>query len=237
MPDIYTAREMAKKRPKSTNKPDIPRRIQTEDIIKELKKNIPEKKAPLEIFLIAPRHEGFEIQEEQEKIILFLRPHWFTTLRWLFLTLVFLITPAIIKPILPAVFFDWGDKLVDAATILWYLFTLTYFLRNFLSWYYDVYFVTDERVVSIDFKNMMSKQISDTKIDRIQDISLSQKGFFQSTLDYGDVLIQTAAEKPLFTFKAVPSPKSVVEVVQKLILQEEAEFYQQVTTDREPKNA
>ncbi len=230
MPDIDTAKEMAKKHPPQKTK-TFPTHISTDAIIKELKKTTSENKAPIGLFLIAPPDEGFETQEDQEKIILFLRPHWFTTLRWLFLTIIFLFLPAVIKPLIPTALFDWGGKYIDAATILWYLFTLTYFLRSFLSWYYDVYFVTDERIVSIEFKNMMSKQISDTKIDRIQDLSLSQKGFFQSILNYGDVLIQTAAEQNLFVFKNVPKPKNVVTVLQKLIAQEESEFYHGTTRD------
>ena len=230
MPDVETAKTLFHKHHSQFSK-TLPDQVSTNHIIKKLKKTVPEKKTPLGLFLIAPPDEGFEIQEPQEKIILFLRPHWFTTLRWFFVTLLFLILPAVIKPLLPLFFFEWSPRFIDAATILWYLFVLTYFLRNFLSWYYDVYFITDERVVSIEFKNMMAKQISDTKIDRIQDISFSQKGFFQSTLDYGDVLIQTAAEQNLFIFKNVPKPRNVTEVLQTLVAQEEAEFYHGVTRD------
>ncbi len=230
MPDVETAKKLSHKHPPHTSK-NFPTHVSTDYIIKQLKKTVSEKKLPVGLFLIAPPHESFEIQEPQEKIILFLRPHWFTTLRWFFITLILLILPAIIKPLPPPFFFTWGARFIDAATILWYLFVLTYFLRSFLSWYYDVYFVTDERVISIDFKNMMAKRVSDTKIDRIQDISFSQRGFFQSTLDYGDVLIQTAAEQNLFVFKNVPKPKYITEVLQTLIAQEEAEFYHGVTRD------
>jgi len=205
--------------------------LDTSRIIKDLKKEVSEKRLPINLFLIGPPDEGFETQEREEKIVLFLRPHWAVTVKWLALTLLFVLLPPLVSPTLSPIVYDLLGRFWGGMLILWYLFALTYFIRSFLSWYYDVYFVTDERIVSIEFKNMMSKQISDTKIDRIQDISLSQTGFFQSILNYGDVLVQTAAEQTLFVFNSVPNPKQVIEVLQKLILQEEEEHYSRLRGD------
>lgn len=221
MPDVYRSRRLSNKPKKNS----IPKEVRTESIIKDLKKEVGEKRGLLSLFLIAPKDEGFEIQDKSEQIIIFVRPHWITTISWLTTTLVFVLLPSVIKQIIPAELYLSAGRFIEAGLILWYLFVLAYLVRNFLGWYYDVYFVTDERVVSIEFVNMMQKKVSDTKVDRIQDIALSQKGFFQSMFNYGDVLIQTAAEVSLFTFKNIPRPQSVVEALQRLILQEEAEFY------------
>ncbi len=199
--------------------------VETKSIIKKLRRRVKDKKAPLGIFLVAPHEEDFDVKEEEETIVLFLRHHWFTTIKWFIVTLIFLFLPAVIKPLLPVEFFVYDGKLVNGAILFWYLFTLTYFIRNFLDWYYDVYFITDERVVDINFRNMLSRQISDTRIERIQDISLSQQGFFESLFNYGDVLVQTAAEKSLFKFRSIPNPRDVLEVLQDLIAQEEEENY------------
>ncbi len=199
--------------------------IETESIIKDLRRRAKDKRIPLGIFLIAPHQENFNVKGQEETIVLFLRHHWFTTLRWFVVTLIFLFLPAVVKPLLPLEFFVYGGKMINSAILFWYLFTLTYFIRNFFDWYYDVYFITDERIVDINFKNMMSRQISDTMIERIQDISLSQQGFFESIFNYGDVLVQTAAEQNLFKFHNVPNPRDVLKVLQALITQEEEEDY------------
>ncbi len=210
-------------RPAKEEKKNKP--VETTHIIKELKKEVRDKTAPLGILLVAPKEENFNVRDEEETIVLFLRHHWFTTLRWFIITLFFLILPALIKPLIPVEFYIYEGKVVTSVILLWYIFTLTYFLRNFLDWYYDVYFITDERIVDINFKNMMSKQISDAMIERIQDISLSQQGFWQSIFNYGDVLVQTAAEQSLFKFRSVPNPRDVLKVLQSLITQEEEEDY------------
>ncbi len=227
MPDIYRSKRLKRKNSQNS----IPKEVKTESIIEDLKKEVKEKRSFLNLFLIAPPDEGFDIQDKNEQIIIFVRPHWLTTIRWLATTLGFIVLPALIKPLIPAEIYFFAGRFIEAGLILWYLFTLAYLLRNFLGWYYDVYFVTDERVVSVEFVNMMQKMVSDTRVDRIQDIALSQKGFFQSMFNYGDVLIQTAAEVSLFTFKNIPHPQSVVEALQRLILQEEAEFYNQKTRE------
>jgi len=75
----------------------------------------------------------------------------------------------------------------------------------------------------MSFVNILSKDISETKIDRIQDISSKTGGFVRSFFRFGDVHIQTAGSTPEICFEAVPYPSSVTAVLNDLILQEEQE--------------
>jgi len=83
--------------------------------------------------------------------------------------------------------------------------------------------VTDERVVDVDFKSLVYKNISEAKIDKIEDVTYRQGGLIQSFFDFGTVAIQTAAEKREFEFELVSQPSRLAKILNRLIVQEEQE--------------
>ena len=172
-------------------------------------------------FAIYPKHITFETQDIQEEIILLLRRHFFTNLNWIFISLIMIAIPSLL------VYFPILDLLPASfqlfTLIIWYVLVLIYILENFLSWYFNVYIITDERLIDVDFYSLIYKRISEAKIDNIEDVTYSQGGFAQSILNYGTVTIQTAGEKPEFDFEYVPEPARVAKVLNLLMLQEEQE--------------
>jgi len=176
---------------------------------------------PLSSYDYFPDNVDFEIRERQEKIVLFLRKHPITNLRWIAITLVLVLAPLFLVafPIL-----DFLPSNFQFIAILgWYLVTTAYILENFLSWYFNVYIVTDERIVDIDFYNLIYKEVSDANIDKIQDVTYKMGGVARTFFNYGDVEIQTASEVPNFEFAAVPQPDRVAKVLQDLRIEEEQE--------------
>ena len=105
----------------------------------------------------------------------------------------------------------------------WYLITTAFVLESFLTWFFNVYLVTDERIIDIDFYNLIYKEVSDANIDKIQDVTYKMGGVVRTLFNYGDVLIQTASEVPNFEFLAVPMPDKVARVLQDLRIEEEQE--------------
>lgn len=168
-----------------------------------------------------PRAVKFESQESKEQIVLLLRRHFITNIPWIFiaivLTLVSFLFPYFgILSVLPS-------RFQFMTYILWYLFVLAYVIENLLSWLYNVYIITDERIVDIDFYSLVYKRISEAKIEKIEDVTYTQGGFIQSLFDFGTVTIQTAAEKREFEMEYVPQPSRLAKVLNQLILQEEQE--------------
>lgn len=162
-----------------------------------------------------PKAISFETQRKKEEIILLMRRHWITNLGWLLLTLLLILLPLFFSlfplfQILPTRF-----KLM--AIPIWYLLTFAFFLENFLNWYFNVYIVTDERVIDIDFYSLIYKEISDARIEKIQDVTYSMGGLFRVLFNYGNILIQTAAEHPVFEFDAIPKPAWVAQKINEVI--------------------
>ncbi len=157
-----------------------------------------------------PNDIHFESQEKGEEIVFLLRRHWLTNLWWMLLV----VTLAVL-PFFSGMFFSLLglENLLEipvryhlTVVLLWYLVCLAIGLVRFLDWYFNVYIVTDRRIVDIDFSGLLFKNISECSHDRVQDVTYRTGGLAQTIFDFGDVYIQTAAEQREFEFRSVPRP-------------------------------
>jgi uncharacterized membrane protein YdbT with pleckstrin-like domain len=196
-----------------------PHRLDTIEIVKDALGKTTQN--PLAAFAVLPKRVSFETQEVKETIVLLLRKHWATNVPWVAVAVALALAPLVLQTFPLLVFLPFRFQVV--AIVMWYLFTLAFILESFLSWYFNVYLVTDERLVDVDFYSLIYKRISETKIDRIQDVSYSQGGIVESVFNYGTVTIQTAGEVPEFEFTSVPRPAQITKVLNQLTLQEEKE--------------
>lgn len=165
---------------------------------------------------VFPSNAKFETKDREEQIILILRRHFATNIFWILGS-----TLAITVPVL-AFLVGFSPASLEVRyqillLLLWTLMVSGYALENFLSWFFNVYIVTNERVVDIDFHNFLYREISDADLDKIQDITIKGSGLGAAIFHYGDILIQTAAEKEEFEFLAVPQPEIVSRVIRELI--------------------
>jgi len=119
--------------------------------------------------------------------------------------------------------------------VLWYTGLLLYAFQNLLLWFYNVYIVTDERVVDVDFFGLLYKNVNMAQLKNVEDVSYSQIGIMSSIFNYGKVVVQTASEQlsddvgqesAAFTFNAVLNPDRVMRVISQLMEQEEQEAYE-----------
>lgn len=170
---------------------------------------------PLTSFNLYPENINFETQENDEKIILLLRMHPITNLKWILISLLMILVPSIVGILGLFDSFPLGFSVV--MTLGWYLITSAYMLESFLTWYFNVYFVTDRRIIDVDFHNLIYKQVSDAQLNKIQDLTYNMGGVVRTFFNYGNVFIQTAGEVNEFEFLAVPYPDKVAKVIQDLL--------------------
>lgn len=175
----------------------------------------------LSSFLARPKVFTFDTRDDDEEIILVLRRHWFTNVRWIVLCVFMLLAPLLLSFIPLLSFFPGRYQTVFI--IFWYLITFAIAFENFLSWYFNVFIITEERVVDIDFYNLLSKKFSEAKICMIQDVTSTQGGVSQTLFNYGTVLIQTASEIPVIRIEMIPNPTLVIKVLQQMRGEEEQE--------------
>ncbi len=177
---------------------------------------------PLKAFIPKPNKMAFEIQDQDEKIILILRQHPITQVKSLLVLLFsFLVIPWLLKTAGIMAFLPTQFRLAFNVFLVVLFFGMA--LRYFLLWFFNVYIITDERIIDVDFLSMIYKNISTAKTENIEDITKQTSGIMASLFDYGTILIQTAATKNEFEFEHVPHPARVVKLLNELVMEEERE--------------
>lgn len=171
-------------------------------------------------FTLRPEGLNFKDQNDKETVFLFLRKHFITNVPWIILSLILLFIPPIIwiltsgRNLFP---FPLPPGYLIIVIGFYYLGVLTYIFISFLNWFFNVSLVTDERVVDIDYSDIVYHDVAVTKLDLIEDIDYTQAGFVRSFFDYGDLFIQTAGEKVHFDFLAIPKPKKATNIIENLM--------------------
>jgi uncharacterized membrane protein YdbT with pleckstrin-like domain len=176
---------------------------------------------PFAAFAYIPDNVNFIAADSNERVILLLRKHPITNIPWIITAILMFIAPALLDAL--PVFDSIPINIRLIASLFWYLITLAFVLEEFLSWFFNVYVVTDERVFDVDFVNLIYREITDANIDQIQDVTTKVGGVIPTLFNYGDVVIQTAAEIPQLEFIAVPRPDTAAQVLRELRVQEETE--------------
>lgn len=174
----------------------------------------------LSSFCENPGDITFKNQDKNEQVLLFVRKHFITNFLWVAGGIFFLVLPVIAGPI--SVLLNFSIPLLSAMQILfftlfYYLFVISFVFIRFITWYYNVSLVTTERIIDIDFSDVIYKNLASTTLELVQDVSYTQTGVFRTFFHYGDVLVQTAGETINFDFDAVPQPENVVHIIGGLI--------------------
>jgi hypothetical protein len=137
-----------------------------------------------------------------------------------FSTLLFFIPPLTILFILP-IFEELSlsvpGNFLSILLGFYYVLLSLYAFLNFISWFYNVGIITNLRLVDIDLTDITHKNVAATALVDIVDVEYSQKGFLQSTFDYGNVQIQTEGLKANFEYLLVPNPGQVADVINDLL--------------------
>ena len=224
MPEVFSAEKAVKKVKKNV---DV--------VVAEAKKMAAEMGRGnwLSSLWVLPNKVKFETQNDKEVIILVVRRHIITNLWWLMLAsfLVFIPWYWDSFPLIALV----EEKVRFGLSLTWYLLLGFFVLEQLLLWYYNVYIVTDERIIDVDFFDLFHKNVDVAKIKSIEEVNYRQVGTMSIWFNYGNVVAQTASEQrtsetgrelSAFTFEAVPNPDRIARVISELIDQEELESYE-----------
>ena len=173
-------------------------------------------------FLVLPSSGvHFETQQPEEEILLILRQHWLINLPWLIIALILLWAPAVLRyfPLLVS----FPPRYQMMFIVIWYLILLMFIFEKFLSWFFNLCIITDERMIDVDFISLTTRRIADADLDRIQDVTFTNTGVIGTILNFGNVFVQTAGETPEFVFENVPNPGKVADILQRLRVEEKQE--------------
>ena len=177
--------------------------------------------APLASFCYYPKNVNFINKDPEEEIILLVRRHPITNLGWLVTALFLIVVPAFLTVFPFFSLLPTGFQIISV--IVWYLVVTAYILEKYLSWFFQVNIITDERIIDVDFLNLIYREMSDAGIRNIEDVTVKIGGGIRTFFNYGDVVIQTAAQIPQITFEDIARPDLVAKVLRELRIEEEQE--------------
>ena len=198
--------------PDFSKKDDV--KVEDKNFKEEVYNLLGHSKSSFSNFLVNPKVLTFAEQENDEIIYLAVRPHLISNISWIVTSIFMLFVPLLFHYLDFLNFFPLRYRI--SAIFFWYLITFMFTFEKFLSWYFDFYLITNKRIVDIDFRNILNKHFAQTDISMIQDVSCSVKGFLGTFFNFGDLLIQTAAEINQINFEKVPSPSKIIKLIKEL---------------------
>ncbi len=162
----------------------------------------------------------FKGQKPGEEILMVIHRHWFDILTQFLIILTMLLllfSSLIITPLIfPAMITGANSMLLSFLQNLFLLITWMLFFVIWIDYYFDVWIVTNERIVDIDQKGLFSREVSELELEKIQDVSVEVLGMLPTFLNYGNLYVQTAGEKERFIFMHVPNPYAIKDLVMNL---------------------
>lgn len=171
-------------------------------------------KSPFSPTLVYPDIFDFSERDSDEKIYVVLRPHWFTNVHWILTAFFMFFIPIFYSsitstPPVPA-------NIMMFIYLFWYLAIFAYSLEKFISWYFDIFIITNNRVIDIDVHNLLDRKFTEAQLKKIQDTSYKVSGVSQTIFNYGSVKVETAGENPDIVFEKISHPEKIIKLLQHL---------------------
>jgi len=93
---------------------------------------------------------------------------------------------------------------------LYFLYSFALFLISWLNDEFDLFILTDRRLIDITQVSFLKRTVATTPLDQIQDTTSDIHGIVGTILNYGSIDVQTAAgDASSFTIDHVPDPSLV----------------------------
>jgi len=162
-----------------------------------------------------PKEMTFHGKEQDEEVILVIRSHWIVYVPQALLALLVLVSPWILGAISTDIF--KSTAIFFSLLITSLLIGGSILVSAILKWYYNVDMITDQRVVDLDFPNVMAHTMSEAQLEHIEDVTQKQLGLLGSIFDVGTVYVQTAGSNQNIEFTNIPRPRDVQEILSDLL--------------------
>jgi uncharacterized membrane protein YdbT with pleckstrin-like domain len=156
--------------------------------------------------MINPFDVTIQNQADDEEIIRVWRRHPVTLIGPLFKILAFAAIP--IALILITGFSFLGSPILFALFMVILGVVVTFGAYQWVSWYGDVYVLTNYRIIDVEQQGFFSRSFAETTLNNIQDISHEVTGVAATLWDYGTIVVQTAGASPDISLNQIGHPQA-----------------------------
>ncbi len=157
--------------------------------------------------------------EEGEIIIATVRRHWWVLLSESFFIVILAAMPIFFYEALTLLLLRGSfevESIIALFTFFYSLWLLSLWMTFFLIWtnyYLDVWVITNKQMIDVEQKGLFNREISNLRLDRIQDITIQVNGILGTFFKFGNVIVQTAGEHKAFIIKDAHYPENVKEII------------------------
>lgn len=168
----------------------------------------------LHSFCFYPRLR-FDTQHPEEQVVLVVRKHPITQLSWIFIASLLFIGSFPAITLFTAIF---DPRQAIFLAIAWYVLLASYIFVNGLIWLFNVGIITNERVIDVNYYNVLDKEVTETSNEDIADVTFNVIGFIPSFFDYGEVFVQSPGSEQKIDFLKIPHPSEVTSIISQLAI-------------------
>lgn len=158
--------------------------------------------------------------DHNEHIILKIRKHWFLlAVHVVILTALFILPLILARVVAYFNILHFGGNAAALAAVfvgIWLLALWISFFSFWTTFYFDVWVVTNKRIIDIDQRRLFNREIATMRLDRIQDIVIEVRGILASVLNLGVLKVQSAGESQEFVMTGVAEPYKVKDAIARL---------------------
>lgn len=156
----------------------------------------------------------FPGQRENETIKYILRRHRITLLlpliylfflAWLPLAFYALLIPGVFSAFMRPPY----QELYFLLITIYYGFLWIITFIEWIDYYLDIWIITDQRILDIQQRGLFHRVSAELDLKRVQDITSTVDGPWQTFFQYGDIQLQTASEENIIKPRAIPHPVTV----------------------------
>lgn len=165
----------------------------------------------------------FPNQRDNERVFVITRRHWVEFLKYIAMFTCLVIIPIVIvvsvfvsSPDTLSVIGVLGRDFLILFLCSFYLLIIAFFVTSWVSYYYDIFIVTDTRIIEITQKGLFNRESYELLFEQIEDVTTREKGFLYTALEAGDVDIQTAGSQRNFEIYRIPKPHIISEIINEL---------------------
>lgn len=191
-------------------------KLKLEEASKVIKKHAKTNNA----FEIFPENIQFANQNPGEKVFVFVRRHWFENISRFTRNMSYCLIPWIIMLVLELLqvqltFVTFRE--IVMIIVVFYSVIATNFIKDFTDWYYDSYIITNERIISYEFKPFAKYQINEGMLQDIQAVKEVSAGLIANLFGYGTVEVAFEGSREPITFLRVSSPTKIRDILTDLV--------------------
>jgi len=132
-------------------------------------------------------HKYFADQMDDEEVQYVFRKHPVVMRKGLVVGMLIILLSTVPVAIKPTLGFGWFFGSIGIGLVV----ALLFFAPSWISWYYSIFILSDQRLIQITQKGLFNKAVVDMQLSQIQMVNYQIAGLQETMLGFGTLVMQT----------------------------------------------